>query len=348
MHGDKTMNMLSFSAGATDNGHKNEDNMPDKEGGEDNSSTPEKVVLEISVTDTGIGMPADRLPRLFKSFSQIDISTARRYGGTGLGLAISSMLVNRMDGGLWVESEEGVGSRFSSALPLIISSDRGEDGKENESTHSSNIIASPPSPSSTTSDGSVSLGSSIYSDRVLSEVPSSNLFSPSSSPNNGFLSSCNQISNSQQDTKPNKENDSLASDSLKVGLSVYTTTPTTAHSSWEPIMNRIPPSEPYSAENNNSELQNMISKYNKDPNSPSTYLFNTNSTPNSNTNHNNNILSKSSLEMPPVTSRVPRVTISKQSHYGRKPSHSKEENLALTYPVKIMLAEDNVCKFIHN
>lgn len=80
----------------------------------------EKIILEISVTDTGIGMPADRMPRLFKSFSQIDISTARRYGGTGLGLAITSMLVNRMGGGLWVESEEKHGSRFALTLPLTV------------------------------------------------------------------------------------------------------------------------------------------------------------------------------------------------------------------------------------
>ncbi|KAF1800693.1 hypothetical protein FB192DRAFT_1283240 [Mucor lusitanicus] len=80
----------------------------------------EKSILEISVTDTGIGIPADRLPKLFKSFSQIDISTARRYGGTGLGLAISSTLVNRMGGCVWVESEEGVGSRFALTLPMTV------------------------------------------------------------------------------------------------------------------------------------------------------------------------------------------------------------------------------------
>ncbi|KAI9264438.1 histidine kinase-like ATPase [Sporodiniella umbellata] len=86
-------------------------------------SDPEnRVTLEISVIDTGIGMPANRLPRLFKSFSQIDISTTRKYGGTGLGLAISSMLVSRMGGELWVESEEGVGSRFAFTLPLTVNS----------------------------------------------------------------------------------------------------------------------------------------------------------------------------------------------------------------------------------
>ncbi|KAI9485745.1 MAG: hypothetical protein EXX96DRAFT_473681 [Benjaminiella poitrasii] len=88
---------------------------------EEEDLATEKVMLELSVTDTGIGMPANRLPRLFKSFSQIDISTARRYGGTGLGLAISNMLVDRMGGALWVESEEGLGSRFALTLPLSVS-----------------------------------------------------------------------------------------------------------------------------------------------------------------------------------------------------------------------------------
>ncbi|KAG1470440.1 hypothetical protein G6F56_002685 [Rhizopus delemar] len=88
----------------------------------DDTDIEGRITLEISVIDTGIGMPANRLPRLFKSFSQIDISTARKYGGTGLGLAISSMLVSRMGGDLWVESEEGVGSRFALTLPMLVDS----------------------------------------------------------------------------------------------------------------------------------------------------------------------------------------------------------------------------------
>ena len=70
------------------------------------------IRLEIAVRDTGIGIPPDRLNRLFKPFSQVDSSTTRKYGGTGLGLAICHRLCQLMGGDIRVESVAGQGSAF--------------------------------------------------------------------------------------------------------------------------------------------------------------------------------------------------------------------------------------------
>ncbi|MGN6583469.1 MAG: ATP-binding protein, partial [Rhizobiaceae bacterium] len=74
--------------------------------------------LRIEVADTGIGIPADKIDRIFERFSQADQSTTRQFGGTGLGLSISRRLVERMGGALSVSSETGSGSCFAADLTL--------------------------------------------------------------------------------------------------------------------------------------------------------------------------------------------------------------------------------------
>ena len=79
--------------------------------------------LLIRVTDSGIGIPADKLDVVFESFSQVDSSTTRRYGGTGLGLAICRELSEMMGGSITLKSELGVGSEFTVRLPVEVSHD---------------------------------------------------------------------------------------------------------------------------------------------------------------------------------------------------------------------------------
>lgn len=74
--------------------------------------------IRIEVADTGVGIPADRLERIFERFTQADQSTTRRFGGSGLGLAICRLLVEQMGGSVRAESTEGQGSTFAVELPL--------------------------------------------------------------------------------------------------------------------------------------------------------------------------------------------------------------------------------------
>jgi signal transduction histidine kinase/DNA-binding response OmpR family regulator len=76
----------------------------------------DELTLRVQVRDSGVGIPPDRLQRIFEPFAQADATTARRYGGTGLGLAISARFVELMGGKITVESTEGVGTTFAFLL----------------------------------------------------------------------------------------------------------------------------------------------------------------------------------------------------------------------------------------
>ena len=79
--------------------------------------------IQISVSDTGIGIPTDKLTAIFESFTQAHASTTRQYGGTGLGLAITKRLVEQMQGRIWAESTLGEGSTFHCSLRLQVQTD---------------------------------------------------------------------------------------------------------------------------------------------------------------------------------------------------------------------------------
>lgn len=98
-------------------------------------SNHNEFVLNVSVSDTGIGIAKDKLNSLFDSFSQADASITRRFGGTGLGLTISNKLLNLMDATLKVESEEGRGSRFYFSLQV-------QKSTENQIAHKSEVSQS--------------------------------------------------------------------------------------------------------------------------------------------------------------------------------------------------------------
>lgn len=83
----------------------------------------ERVLLHVRVRDTGIGIPPDRMDRIFASFSQADASTTRIYGGTGLGLAICKRLCELMDGDIWVENHPGPGTTFNFTVMVSSAAD---------------------------------------------------------------------------------------------------------------------------------------------------------------------------------------------------------------------------------
>lgn len=110
------VNLLSNAVKFTEAGevHVSVSAQPGKE------SEPDSCELFFRVRDTGIGIPPDRVCRLFQRFFQVDTSTTRQYGGTGLGLVISQRLAELQGGKMWVESEPGLGSTFHFTVKVKI------------------------------------------------------------------------------------------------------------------------------------------------------------------------------------------------------------------------------------
>ncbi|CAO3597602.1 unnamed protein product [Absidia cylindrospora] len=387
-------------------GDVSSDDDDDDEGTDsDGEARPEKTILEICVTDTGIGIPADRLPRLFKSFSQIDISTARRYGGTGLGLAISSTLVNRMGGGLWVESEEGEGSKFALTLPMTIAFGRHARTYGSESTAAGSFITSPPSPSSSVSDGGGSVNSGIYE---RSDASSCSIIAPAQQSSNSspgyfpsvpshqqgvsqvnsmqhrlrqqsswsFLQSRQQQQQQQQQQQFQQPLTTPLSESLPEysthPLATFSSSPTKASSSHQSMANRYSSSSdtilhaprpatsptPYSqisaVETKTEQKRPVLLRGDASQSCTHQYQLPERGSPTSigssgsgagaggGTMQAKNTGGKTDTGQ--STGRTFRggTSIVNNKHYHQRKGTGAEENFALMYPIKILLAEDNV------
>src|SRR5437867_10654049 len=109
------INLISNAIKFTDCGHVTVRVMQDP-------GLPTPGAIRFSVSDTGIGIPPDKLAAIFESFTQAHVSMTRKYGGTGLGLTISRQLAELMNGRIWVESTLGAGSTFHCCVQLAVQS----------------------------------------------------------------------------------------------------------------------------------------------------------------------------------------------------------------------------------
>lgn len=353
------------------------------------------VILEISVSDTGIGIPLDRLPKLFKSFSQIDISTARRYGGTGLGLAISSTLVNHMGGGLWVESEEGVGSRFALTIPMVVAPNQ-PDTPGNRSSDGWTPLTSPPSPCSTSSEGTSGTQSLTTERSQDFTSPASGCLSPAHSTTQEYFSQ--PVANTTRSASPASSLvaqssipprppaiapltwplPTTANSSFHLGMQPQTKKPVANSNTELTLTTSKPPPMPALSQYANSDTDQTGSIHLGMPTSTSQGLkpqtsdvrSTTDYAPSANSSSPPRITigkpkpyddnqgsdspsggrSATSLLTSAATSggqsvsqnRTSRASVAKQHHHHRRGGTANEENLALSFPIKILLAEDNV------
>jgi signal transduction histidine kinase/CheY-like chemotaxis protein len=110
------VNLLSNAVKFTERGHVSVEVVPDP----DEPAAEGRYRLAANVTDTGIGIPADKAERIFAPFTQAEASTTRQFGGTGLGLAIARQLAERMGGGIAVRSQPGLGSTFTCTVDVAV------------------------------------------------------------------------------------------------------------------------------------------------------------------------------------------------------------------------------------
>ena len=99
---------------------------------EKKSLSEDDIIIQFTVSDTGVGIADEHLGKIFNSFEQEYSDTSRKFGGTGLGLSISKKLVELQKGKIWAESDKGKGSRFHFTLPFEISKDLNEASKKSE------------------------------------------------------------------------------------------------------------------------------------------------------------------------------------------------------------------------
>ncbi|KAG2223061.1 hypothetical protein INT45_008262, partial [Circinella minor] len=359
----------------------------------------EKAILEISVTDTGIGIPADRLPRLFKSFSQIDISTARRYGGTGLGLTICGSLVNHMGGCLWVESEEEIGSCFALTLPLPVAA-KGhhhhhhhrhhhhsssvttlgmDDTTGLESASTSSILASADSPGLSDAECNLSINSGLEESASVSsdvsayqaatspsmgsprmatsqhettELPQWSMFTPphssqTQSSTTTLSTTKEPIGQSQFIPGPNTNTD--------INTTTNTTTPSSSVSS-SLLLTDIASDHPMDISIYNDDITNINTNHTTPSEEQQIQKHQHNNNNNNQDHHyphlpsSNNSFSSTKTDSnndnhPPRNTRHHSFKQTYHYHHHKKSTTAKdgnEENIAMLYPIKIMLAEDNV------
>ena len=130
------VNLVGNATKFTDQGQVDVDVVLEEQDQDDNH-----VILHFQVSDTGIGIPPDNLDSVFDAFTQVDMSTTRRYGGTGLGLTISNQLVQLMNGRIWCENNEPSGSSFHFVAQFELDGDAKRDEQAQDSAAAPEAVA---------------------------------------------------------------------------------------------------------------------------------------------------------------------------------------------------------------